>query len=142
MTELKAKHPEVTKMCKKEWRKHYRSLETEEAKKEARVERAKQTAEKERIISEYQLQQKQDKRKQASSNIAVKYADGEQANKGWMRSNNMPFCLHRCLLIARSWHVDLCKRQTLTRATHTSAHLSCTPVASAWPRVWLPPSTV
>lgn len=93
MTELKAKHPEVTKMCKKEWRKHYRSLETEEAKKEARVERAKQTAEKERIISEYQLQQKQDKRKQASSNIAVKYADGEQANKGWMRSNKNAFLL-------------------------------------------------
>ena len=76
IAELKEKHPTLIQMCKTEWRKHYRSLKTEEDKKQARAERAKQTAEKTRIISQHQLQHKREKHKQASSNIAAKYADG------------------------------------------------------------------
>lgn len=78
IAELKKKHPTLVQMCKTQWRKHYRSLKTEEDKKQARAERAKQTAEKTRIISEHQLQQKQNKLKQASSNVAMKYADGKE----------------------------------------------------------------
>lgn len=80
IAELKEKHPSLVEMCKTEWRKHYRSLKTEEDKKQARAERAKQTAERTRIISKHQLRQKQNKLKQASSNIAMKYADGKESS--------------------------------------------------------------
>lgn len=70
----------LIKMCKTEWRKHYRSLKTADDRRQAKSERAKQTAEKMRIISEDQLQQRRNKHKQASSNMSTKYADGKQAS--------------------------------------------------------------
>ena len=74
--ELQEKHPELKKMCAQEWRKHYRSLKTEPEREEARAQRAKQAAEKAEIISKHQAQQRQEK-KDSSTNIASKYADGE-----------------------------------------------------------------
>ena len=65
-------------MCAQEWRKHYRSLKTEAEREEARSHRSKQAAEKAQIISKHQAQQRQEKKKQLSSNVTAKYADGEQ----------------------------------------------------------------
>lgn len=93
-------------MCKTEWRKHYRSLKTEEEKEQARAERAKQIAEKTRIISEHQLQQRQDKHKQASSNIATKYGDGKQASSCKCVATKCLPCLHTCLPVVCPCHVD------------------------------------
>ncbi|KAL3156944.1 hypothetical protein ABBQ38_001203 [Trebouxia sp. C0009 RCD-2024] len=75
ISQLKEKHPSLIKMCKKEWRKHYRSLKTEEDRAKARAERAKQTAEKAKIINNHQLEQRQAKHQQSSTNMAFKYAD-------------------------------------------------------------------
>ena len=65
-------------MCAQEWRKHYRSLKTEAERDDAQAQRAKQAAEKAEIISKHQAQQRQEKKKQSSRNVTVKYADGEQ----------------------------------------------------------------
>ena len=65
-------------MCAQDWRKHYRSLKTEAEREEARAQRAKQAAEKAQIISKHQAQQRQKKKKQLSSNVTIKYADGGQ----------------------------------------------------------------
>lgn len=80
MTELKEKHPNLVEMRERDWRKHYRSLKTEEDKAQARAERTKQTTEKAKIIMSYQLQQRQAKRQQSSKNMASQYADGEQTS--------------------------------------------------------------
>ena len=76
--ELQEKHPELKKMCAQEWRKHYRSLKTDAERQEARAQRPKQAAEKAQIISKHQAQQRQEKKKESSSNVTAKYADGEQ----------------------------------------------------------------
>ena len=78
MAELQEKHPELKEMCAQEWRKHYRSLKTESEREEARAQRARQAAEKAQIISKNQAQQRQEKKKESSSNVTAKYADGEQ----------------------------------------------------------------
>ena len=77
MAELQEKHPELKEMCAQEWRKHYRSLKTESEREEARAQRARQAAEKAQIISKYQAQRRQEKKKESSSNVTAKYAEGE-----------------------------------------------------------------
>ncbi|MCJ1242650.1 hypothetical protein MMC14_010659, partial [Varicellaria rhodocarpa] len=75
MTELREKHPELSQMCKTEWRKHYRSLTTDEEKRQARSQRAKQVAKKNYIISQHQNKQRADKKEAKLTNIKEKYTD-------------------------------------------------------------------
>ncbi len=77
MTELKEKHPELVEMCKTEWRKHYRSLATNEEKAEAKAQCVKQVAAKEAIISQHQEQERQDKKGTALRNIGAKLSEGK-----------------------------------------------------------------
>lgn len=64
-------------MTTRTYRKHFKSLKTEEERVTARTLRARQVAAKENIISGYYKQQRHAKQMQNTSNAVTKYTHGE-----------------------------------------------------------------
>ncbi len=71
--------PELKQMRKKSFRKYLRNLKTEEEKEAARTERAKQTAKKHQLISDFVASRKKKKKAGNAGNAIKKLTEGTLA---------------------------------------------------------------
>ncbi|KAL0025081.1 hypothetical protein WJX79_005924 [Trebouxia sp. C0005] len=130
--ELQEKHPELNNMCAQDWRKHYRSLKTEAEREEARAQRAKQAAEKAQIISKHQAQQRQKKKKQLSSNVTIKYADGGQHSLFGLNHESLVQGTNKFQLLRLSVAVAFAEQLQLDSEAFTEGRLKDVSLAAKW----------
>jgi len=71
--------PELKQMRKKSFRKYLRNLKTEEEKEAAKAERAKQTAKKHQLISDFVASRKKKKKVGNAGNAIKKFTEGTLA---------------------------------------------------------------